>query len=304
MTVTAVYVSVSTRLPEPLATHFGVSGRADGYSSTHGFLTGCLGVLLVLGTAFGLAAQARRFADAAPWLVVTGYATAAGIGYPLCLTLLHNADVTDAATVRLPLWQVAVTLAVALLAGAVGWLLAGRSARSPQRAAGDAPRLDLPAGTTAGWSRTIGSRPLNVLGALMLCAGVVVVVRADALTGAFLLASASVVLGLTSVRVTVDRRGLTLAPLLILPASRIRFRRIPLERVVEATSRPINCLADLGGWGYRILPGRSGLALRSGDGIVIRLTNGREFMVTVDDAATAAALLNTYADRARSQQGG
>jgi hypothetical protein len=74
--------------------------------------------------------------------------------------------------------------------------------------------------------------------------------------------------------------------------------------VEEAVSRRIVPLTELGGWGYRVRPERSGFVLRSGEGIVLRLTDGREFVVTVDDAATAAALFNAYLDRARPEQGG
>ncbi|WP_255219942.1 hypothetical protein [Streptomyces sp. PVA_94-07] len=46
------------------------------------------------------------------------------------------------------------------------------------------------------------------------------------------------------------------------------------------------------------MPKRSGLVNRSGEALVVRKTgDGREFAVTVDDAGTAAALLNTLAER-------
>ncbi|MGW1375761.1 DUF1648 domain-containing protein [Streptomyces sp. NPDC002446] len=299
----AVYASVADRLPDPLATHFDADGRADGFSSTHGFLTVCLAVLLLLAAVFGLLSGVRTRATSAPWLIATGYATAAGIGYPLCVNLLGNAGAADASAVRLPLWQAAVTLAVALLAGALGGLLAGSAPRPAGRPADDAPRLDLPAGTTAGWSRTISSPPLVLMGALMLGAGLVIALVANWLSGAILGICGVLALAVTSVRVTVDRRGLTLSPVLA-AALRVRFRRIDPARVAEVTSRPVDCFGEFGGWGYRIRAHGSGLVLRSGEGLVIRLTSGREFVVTVDDAATAAALLNTYADRARSRQGG
>lgn len=302
VTAATIYASLSTRLPDPLATHFSIDGRADGYSATHGFLTEFLVALLVLGVGFGLLSRLRVPSAATPWLIATGYALAAGLGFPLCLTLLGNADVADASAVRLPPWQLAMTFVVVLLAGALGRLLGGVAPRPPKPEPAAAPRLDLPAGTTAGWSRTVSSPPLVALGALMLSAGLVLVLVGGGLSGVPLLASGAVVLAVTSVRVTVDRRGLTLAPTL-LPAG-IRFRRIPLDQVAEAASRQIVPFAEFGGWGYRIRSDRSGLVLRSGEGMVVLLTSGRQFMVTVDDAATAAALLNTYADRARSRQGG
>ncbi|MFG2286623.1 DUF1648 domain-containing protein [Streptomyces sp. NPDC048595] len=302
-TATAVHASVSTRLPDPLATHFDETGRADGFSSTHGFLTGTLLALLALGVVFALLGEVPKLATAAPWVIATGYAVAAGLGYALCLTLLGNAGAADASAVRLPLWQVFLTLPVALLAGTLGYLLAGAAPGPPRRPAGDAPRLDLPAGTAAGWSRTISSPPLMVLGALVLCGGLATGVLGSWFSCVILVLCGAVSLAVTSVRVTVDRRGLTLAP--ALPQTfGIRFRRIGPDRVAQATSRRVDCFGEFGGWGYRVRGHGSGLVLRSGEGIVVRLTSGREFVVTVDDAATAAALLNTYADRARPRQGG
>ncbi|NEE44119.1 DUF1648 domain-containing protein, partial [Streptomyces sp. SID8455] len=58
--------------------------------------------------------------------------------------------------------------------------------------------------------------------------------------------------------------------------------------------------AEFGGWGYRIRPGRTGFIVRSGEAIVARQANGREFAVTVEDSATGAALLNTLVDRNRA----
>ena len=47
------------------------------------------------------------------------------------------------------------------------------------------------------------------------------------------------------------------------------------------------------------LDGSIGMVLRKGDGIEVRATGGRRYVVTIDDAATGAALLATLAGRAR-----
>jgi hypothetical protein len=44
---------------------------------------------------------------------------------------------------------------------------------------------------------------------------------------------------------------------------------------------------------------RTALLLRSGEALELDLADGSRFLVTVDDAATAAALVNTLAERAR-----
>ncbi|MEU9111570.1 DUF1648 domain-containing protein [Streptomyces sp. NPDC048483] len=296
-----VYAGVSGRLPEPLATHFGPGGQADGYTSAHGFLTVVLVALLVLGSGLGVLVHLRRTASGTRWAISAGWGSAALLGCPACLTLLANAGVTDAADVRLPAWQVVVTLAAPVLCGGLGRLLAGPDEQPALRGpSGPVRRLALARGETAGWSRTVSSPLMALVAVALLCASLVTGFTADWFVGVGLLGGALAVGALASVRVTVDRRGLALASTLV----PYPFRRIPLDRVVEAVSRKIVPFADFGGWGYRTCPGRSGLVVRSGDGLVLRLAGGREFVVTVDDAATAAALFNTYLDRARARQGG
>ncbi|KUL47397.1 hypothetical protein ADL22_10030 [Streptomyces sp. NRRL F-4489] len=294
-----LYAGTAGRLPERLATHFGPDGRPDGYSSAPGFLLACLAVLLVLGIGFSVPA---RFPMAPPngrLLVATAYFTAPVLGYPAALVLLGNAGAGAPDAVRLPAWQMAAVLAGGAVLGGLGWLLAGADPARRPAASGPAGRLDLPAGVRAGWSRTVSSLPLAALALVTVCGGAVLGARAGWVGGAVLILGGVSVGVHCSVRVTVDRRGLTLTPAL-LP---VPLRRIPLAKVAEATSRRISALAEYGGWGYRVRPGGSGLLLRSGEALVLRLTSGREFVVTVDDAATAAALLNTCLDRRRSGEG-
>ncbi|MCK7626428.1 DUF1648 domain-containing protein [Streptomyces sp. RS10V-4] len=295
-----LYATAAGRLPERLATHFGTDGRPDGYSSAPGFLLGCLAVLLVLGVGLSVLVRLPMAPPNGRLLVATAYFTAPVLGYPAALVLLGNAGAAGPDAVRLPGWQVAAVLAGGLACGALGWLLAGADPEWRPAEPGRAGRLDLPAGVRAGWTRTVSSLPLAALAAVTVGGGVVLGALAGWGGGAVLVLGGVLVAVHCSVRVTADRRGLTLTPAL-LP---VPLRRIPLEKVAEASSRRIAALAEYGGWGYRIRSGGSGLLLRSGEGLVLRLTSGREFVVTVDDSATAAALLNTYLDRRRSGEGG
>lgn len=96
-------------------------------------------------------------------------------------------------------------------------------------------------------------------------------------------------------RVSVDWRGLRVVSLFGIP-----LKRVPLDRidVVEATDiRP----GDWGGWGYRIMPGRSAVVLRSGPGLVVTSTSGKQFAITLDDPEQPAALLQALATRADSR---
>lgn len=293
------FLSRRDRLPDPMATHFSGAGHADGYTALGSFPYVALALLLVpaavfAGLAYGIG-QGRTRA-----LVALGYGLAGLLGYLLCALVLDNARAgRTGEAARLPLWQLGVALAVAAAAGALGWLLAGRdvpSARKPD-AGPAAPRLELRDGEAATWTRSIGSRPLRLTGLALALPGAALGLLAGWDAGVGLLIGGLVTFAFSSARVTVDRHGLS-AHLPWLPRPRLR---VPLARIESATSRRIDALADLGGWGYRVVPGRSGLVLRSGEAIVARLTTGSEFVVTVDDAATAAALLDALAARARDR---
>ncbi|MEV5239821.1 DUF1648 domain-containing protein [Streptomyces cinnamoneus] len=292
-----VFLTRHDRLPDPMATHFSGSGRADGYTALGSFPYAALALLLVPAVLFGAVAYgvgSRR----ARALHALAYGLAGFLGSLLCALVLDNARAVSAHDARLALWQPAAALAAAAAAGALGWLLAGTGA-PPARTPAEppaAPHLALRAGETATWTRSISSRPLRSAGLALALLGAALGPFAGWGLAAGLLAGGLLTAAFSGARVTVDRHGLSVAPSW-LPRPRLR---IPLDRVEHATSRPVDALAELGGWGYRVVPGRSGIVLRSGESVVARLTNGSEFVVTVGDAATAAALLTALAARART----
>ncbi|MER5201712.1 DUF1648 domain-containing protein [Streptomyces sp. NPDC002825] len=277
------------RLPDPLATHFGGGGEADGFTGRAAFTAISTALLLSLGAGWTL--LVRRHALWGAW------ATAGFMGALLVLLVRDNLDAADAA-------QVASPLANLTAAAAVGGLfaLAGRAMtrlvpeEKAEAGTTDGPRLSLRASEVAGWSRATASRPLTALALLALAATPAVLLLAPwpaALLGLLGLVIGVPGLALARVRVTVDRRGLTVRPSL---SSRPRIR-VPLDEVAGADVRDVDAVADFGGWGYRVRAHRTGVVLRSGEALVVRRTGGREFAVTVPDAGTAAALLNTLAER-------
>lgn len=90
-----------------------------------------------------------------------------------------------------------------------------------------------------------------------------------------------------SVHVAVTGRGVTVRSVFV-PVLR---RRIPLTGITGAFAKRARPM-ELGGWGYRWLPGRSAVSLRAGDALWLQLESGREFVITVDDAARAASAVN------------
>ncbi|WP_129843009.1 DUF1648 domain-containing protein [Streptomyces sp. RFCAC02] len=289
----------SPRLPDRIATHFGGAGGADGYQDRWAFLAAGLAILVGLGAALTImcATGSVRRSPAQRWLAAGSAATSGLLAVGLIAVLLVNRDAATPEDVRLPLWFLAVMAAAAALLGLIGWWAAGPDAPADGVAdgAGGTRALRLMPGESAAWSRQVGSVSLLVTAGVCAVVAVVLFALGPWGSGLTLLLAAVVCGAFGSLRVTVDGRGLTVGSALV-PRPRMT---VPLERITAATRRDIRPLADFGGWGYRIRPGASGLVLRSGDALSLRLRNGREFVVTVDDAATAAALIGGLIDRRR-----
>lgn len=296
--VAAVHAAVRDRLPDPLATHFSGGGAPDGFSSAGSFLAVSVALLLGTGALLGGIGAWQR-PGLGRWIVVTGWAAAGLLGSVLVSALRVNAAVADAHDARLPWWHIGVGCAVAAVAGGIGWLVV-RGWTAESVAAGTVPeRLALREGESAVWVRGAGSPQLGLIGGVLVLAGVAVSVPAGWIAAVALAAGGVLCLAFARVRVTAGARGVVVSPG-ALPWPRVR---IPLDGIESASHRPLSALGEFGGWGYRIRPGRSGVILRSGDALVVRRVGGREFAVTVDDAATAAALLNALVGRGRGAQG-
>ena len=293
------------RLPDRLASHFVGNGRADDYAGRTSYLVVTTLVLLGTGLLWAVMAWTGKFTDRAYRTTVAfGYAVAGFLGYLLAVVLLINVDAPEDAQgrgqdVSFPMGHMAVALAVGAAAYGIG-LLAAALGPVPEPAEDAGPgeegeRIALRAGEVAGWGRGADSWWLPLTGLLVLGGGFVLLFTATWPAALPALVLGLLVLSFARPYVTVDRRGITVSGLL--PRPRIR---VPLDRIEGASSRDISPLAEYGGWGYRVRPGRTGVMIRSGEGIVARLASGRDFAVTVDDAATGAALLNTLIDQRRT----
>lgn len=300
----AVFGSLRSRLPDPVAIHFGTAGRADGFTSLAALPYEAVALLLIPGVvlavcvgAFGGERAGAKPVPARP-LIAIAYGVAGLVAAPFLALVVANARADAAEDVRLSLVTLAEALAAAAVSAGLGLLLAGKDAPAPPGNAEPgplAPGLTLGRHESAAWTRTTGSRALAVTGAALLALGAVVGAAAGWGWSASFLIPGAMFLLCCRLRVTVDRHGLSAG----LPWGGLPRIRIPLARVERASSRDVRALADFGGWGYRVHPGSSGLVLRSGEALVAHLTTGSEFAVTVDDSATAAALLNALIARDR-----
>lgn len=301
-TTVAVVLALSWRsdLPDPIVTHWGPTGPdAVGPVSPH------ILAHAVIVLAFGLFMWAIGFfggRDALTRRIVA--AVAAFFGVLLSGVLIGNLAVqrglTDASEVGgadlgLGLGFGAAVV-VAILAA---WVTPGdRPQPTTEPVPADAPRLELAAGEQVVWVRQAGQQAALVIVALAAALAAVAGVITRTWGGPLVLGGALALLLLVMVRwtVVIDSIGLTARSVLRRPTI-----HVPLDEVLLAEEVQVNPLREFGGWGLRRgLHGRTGIVLRSGSALQVRRTGDRVLVVTVDDAATGAALLNALAERSRT----
>ncbi|MFF1449660.1 DUF1648 domain-containing protein [Streptomyces sp. NPDC058274] len=283
--VVAVVFTVSwPNLPNPMAVHFNEGGDVNRSASPVQMLLISQLTLLTVGA--GLSRSAVRGTLALRMLYATSAASAVFLGYLFTVAVLVNAGASTAVEVRLPLWHLAVAAGLAVAAvGGVRVLMGRRGpAGTDQRAASGS--VGLRPGEKAVWVRSVGPRWLVAAGVLGAAAGVTAGVLGWA-PGFWLWPVGLLFAVMAGAQVIIHGGGLTVR----LPLLRVPRIHIPLQRIERAWAGEIHPLADLGGWGYRVAKGRRGLALRSGQAVWLELDDGVQFVVAVDDAATAAGLL-------------
>ncbi len=296
-----VALAIREDLPDPVATHWGIDGP-DGFVPRDqavylallglpiGLLVGGLIALLVgrppgfrrLGGGLGVGTTA--FVD----LVVVG-----SLWVQRGLADAHEA--TGLGVVAL--LAIAGSVALGLLAA---WLTPGSlpaPARSPIPE--DAPRLPLAEGEVGVWSQWVVAGWWVAVVAALAVGPVLVLALAGVIPVGFVLVgfAALLIVGSMAVfRVTVGRRGVVVSAGIGIP----RFT-VPLDEVAEAGTTVVQPMKDFQGYGYRASrDGSYGVVVRAGEALSVRRGDGTTFVITVDGAGEAAALLNTLADRQRA----
>jgi hypothetical protein len=285
------------RLPAGVASHVGPGGVVDGVASVGAFAAAALAVGAGLTLLWGLLARNVRRNPAGSRVVAAGATgsaalLAAGPGALLATSLDRGTLLGEPA----PGWLLLLVLAALGGGSLLGWALARGPAPAEARQSppADAPRVELPEGTRAVWTRGVVAPPA-LAGAVGLAGlGIALSAVAGPTAGLPALVVAAVLAPTASVRVTVDSTGVS-ARSTLLPRPRVH---VPLARVVRAGRSDVRA-RELGGWGLRVRGERTAVLLRSGEALDLELADGSRFLVTVDDAATAAALVNTLAERSR-----
>lgn len=295
-------LSWRSELPDPIASHWGRAGQPDGFNSVIGSVAvtaGILAVLVALAVAAALVLKAPSQVRFATGLVAFIAVTAAGLPVATAAPQRGLAEATQASIAG---WPIAAVLVLAAVIGlGSGALVPSWSVRSTTEPAGVAGRpIELNESDRVSWTRSVGS-PWPV--ALIIASSVVVTAVVAMITGLWgLLGITAMLLVLAvvmfAIRVTVDDSGVTVRSLVRWPHS-----HIPLDQITDARVVQVSALRDFGGYGFRVgiggpLGTAKGWVLRSGPALLMDRADGSSDLVVVEDAATAAGLVNALRQRA------
>lgn len=284
------------KLPTELASHWSGSGEADGTMETGAALTLAL-LLTGIPAVVGLVAAGIGSLRPAVLRGIVGFAgVTSGMG---AVTWLLSAGLTlqaGSAGQAVLGWWLAALLA-SFLYGAVPYFLAPKPRFTTTH---HETRMPLGAQESGAFSRTITSKMLLWMPpALLLVTGLLFIpafMEGDAtsiwLGIVTMLVSTMAVALVAHLQVTVDWRGLRI----VSTFGRITLKHIRLEDVAAVEVTELSPM-EWGGWGYRVMPGRSAVIMGAGPGLIVTTTGGKQFAVTVGDPDTAASLLLALRDR-------
>jgi len=292
MAILLCWLLVHDELPRRLATHFGLDGTPDGYSSPGPF-TLVFGIVTAILAGLGIAGLvlARRQAVVRVAVALAGWM--AWLFAAIVVSVLWPQRGIADGIVHLRWFGSLLPIGIACVLGLAihGLVPPGESALSstvPARAS-----YTLKPGERATWVGRARSRAFLVIGVVVALLGAVAVVWLGpvALFAAFI----GLIIGWTSeILVRVDDRGVSAH---FGPVGWPSFRT-PLARIEAADAQLIEPM-QWGGWGFRF--GRRGTALvvRRGPGLVLSRRGASDLAITVDGAEQAAELVNALLARER-----
>lgn len=293
-------------LPEQVATHWGVGG-ADRFGPAVTYLWLLVGVglgLPLLMAITTLAAVGAHWGGAARLMGALAAGMAAFAAVTSLGSLAIQRDLADPADVPGAGGVIALSFAALLVIGAAAWAVQPRVRPEVGRTLEPRHAVHIAKGERVVWVATT-TMPRGALAFLLLVLlGLVVLSGYMLVTGveggwiaaAVVLVVAFALAATASFRVRVTPEGFAAQALLGWP--RIR---IPLDEVESARAVDISPFGEFGGWGWRIaVDGRTGIVMRRGSAIEVSRRDRRPFIVTIDGAEEAAALLQAYVDRSRT----
>jgi len=288
-----------SELPDPVASHFDASGQPDAAMPIRQFvLVNSVMMFLGLALCVWLGLRRRTLPEGSGPIVgfMGGLLAAMGAGI-LTSTTLEQRDIelwSDAPSVY---GSMTLVMLAAMALGAFGaWCGARTPGREPARTR-QVPAMSLAGNQQAVWSATIRSTPVHIGGVATLLIGLALLWLVPPLTGAIVVLTALLMLGLATVRLRIDRHGL----LVKYGNFPWPVTRIELENIANATVVDVEPM-QWGGWGYRgnlTVADQAAVVMRAGPGLRTELVDGKVFVITVDNPEQGAALLNAQLKRQR-----
>ncbi|WP_223626204.1 DUF1648 domain-containing protein [Microbacterium sp. EST19A] len=289
-------------LPAQVATHWGVDG-ADAFGPASAYLWILLAVGLGLPAIMAiitLAAVGAHWGGAARLMG----ALAAGLSvFATALTLGSLAiqrELPDTADVPGIGGVIALSFGALLVVGGIAWAVQPRVRPESGRVLLPKHVVHIAEGERVVWVATT-SMPRAALSALLvLLLGLVALAAymlAAGVQGGWIVAVVVVIVAVamaatTTFRVRVTPEGFGARALLGWPRV-----TIPLDEIESTRAVDISPFGEFGGWGWRIaVDGRTGIIMRRGSAIEITRRDRHPFIVTIDGAEDAAALLQAFVD--------
>lgn len=292
----AVIIAIGATGSPRLIVSWGRGGDRTGPWWTYAVLIAVIGFPVI--AAIGIViARARRMAGMNRWMPAIA----------LALTVFHAlgmgvGSVVLNASPLAPALPLGGGFALAVVAGLLTWRLLPQEAPSSSDIEPAAP-LPVRPGEVAAWTGRVDLPAWFValvagIAGILVVLGVLLILTVGHRFWPILLSPALlfvVLLATAQFVVTAGPTGFRARALLGWP----RFR-IPAASIARAGVVEIDPMTDFGGWGVRwvVGPGRRGrwgVVTRRGAALEVVRRDGRSIVVTVDDAGTAAAVLETYA---------
>ncbi|WOF24355.1 DUF1648 domain-containing protein [Microbacterium betulae] len=312
--IAVVQLALLPLMPDPAATHWGLSGGPDGFAPAwiHPLMTVFIGAgisALIAGIALAeIGRPGRRVAYRLMAAVIWWEVGMLGVSF--LGTVLVQVGLDDAQDAPSATGMLIAGLLVGIALGVAAWKLSIEPPVEDDESHVPAP-VALSSSEQAVWLKTV---TMARSGRLVLGAAVVLVLVLAAVTasldlatsgrlsggtwiviGSFVLVAVLVLLGVVF-RVRVDDSGLTVRA----PIGWPRIH-VPREEIRTAEVVSVNPMGEYGGWGWRYAAGNGwGVVMRAGEALRVTRTNGRVFTVTVEDAETGAALLGGLTQRRES----
>lgn len=292
-------------LPALLAVHWDLAGSPDRFGSVAesailiAVVSTVFAIIATLVTASLKAGSGRSYVPKV--LVATSVWLSAFLVLGIGGTVWMQRGLVDASQSPSPTLPLFIAFVAALPLAAAAWIATPSPTTVPAPAS-DAPTLELGADERVLWVRNATPAATFVVVVVVGALACVAATFVGAFVGGAVVIPIVIVPALIVVvaaatlfwRVRVDATGVVTRSAFGLP----RFV-VPIAEIAEARAIELSPMREFGGWGIRVgTKGRLGIVLRAGEALEVQRHDGRVFAVTVDDAATAAALVNGLVRRA------